>query len=388
MMPQQTIDIDQIKIGHRRRPCKPEKILTLAESIHRNGILQPVVLDANWELKAGFNRVTAARKAGLTQIPYVIPDDLAGFKSMGRSPRHNKMLGDLAEIDENLIRDDLNALERAQWVAARLEITDELDKLDPAPGARLKTIKEQAEEMGLSARTLQECKQIVTGIAPEVQDMLAGTEPAEHQKQLLQLARIEDADQQKQAAEKLIAGKSIKSHVAQATGKMEWYSPPPYVEAARAWMGSIDLDPASSEIANQIVQAADFYTAKDDGLQMIWRGKVWLNPPYSHPLVDQFSEAIAQKYIAGEIEMGTMLLNNATETDFLQGLLMAACAVCFPDGRIPFLNQQLEPVNKPLQGQVILGFGKDPLGFRREFKGFGEVLFTDVGLELLGVSVA
>lgn len=64
----------------------------------------------------------------------------------------------------------------------------------------------------------------------------------------------------------------------------EHYTPPAIIEAARATMGGIDLDPASCAKANAIVQARAFCTAREDGLAVPWtlEGKptrVFLNPP-------------------------------------------------------------------------------------------------------------
>lgn len=45
-------------------------------------------------------------------------------------------------------------------------------------------------------------------------------------------------------------------------------------------MGRNDLDPASTAVAQQWIQATAYYTLEGNGLAQDWRGRVWLNPPY------------------------------------------------------------------------------------------------------------
>ncbi len=59
----------------------------------------------------------------------------------------------------------------------------------------------------------------------------------------------------------------------------EHYSPEDYIEAGRVLMGSIDCDPATSELANTVVRATVIYTKETNGFNREWHGNTWLNPP-------------------------------------------------------------------------------------------------------------
>ena len=63
----------------------------------------------------------------------------------------------------------------------------------------------------------------------------------------------------------------------------DFISPPELVAVTAAFFGgSIDLDPASSESANSIIQADRFFTWKENGLNQPWKAdSVFLYPPKS-----------------------------------------------------------------------------------------------------------
>ena len=170
---------------------------------------------------------------------------------------------------------------------------------------------------------------------------------------------------------------AARPHVSRNTGNNEWYTPADYIALAREVMGGIDTDPASSEIANRTVQAAQIFTAEDDGLKKKWSGRVWCNPPYAQPLIAKFAEAIASKYETGEIEQACVLVNNGTETGWFQRMLKSASAVCFPRSRIRFIAPDGAPSGAPLQGQAVLYMGGNREGFAAAFAKKGVVLFND-----------
>lgn len=170
--------------------------------------------------------------------------------------------------------------------------------------------------------------------------------------------------------------KDNKPHVSFNSGNNEWYTPAEYIEAARRVMGGIDLDPASSDIANKTVKADVYLTAQDDGLIYSWNGRVWMNPPYSGELIGKFSAKLVEHYKAGDISEAIVLVNNATETAWYQGMMREAEAICFIKGRIRFIDMQGTPSGAPLQGQTLLYFGDNPDKFAEAFWDFGVVLYA------------
>ena len=153
-------------------------------------------------------------------------------------------------------------------------------------------------------------------------------------------------------------------HVSYNSGNNEWYTPADIIEAARAVMGSIDIDPASNDIAQKVVKAKIYYTAESNGLNKKWTGNVWLNPPYASELIGKFVDKLIKEQ--EHYEQAIILVNNATETEWFRKIISIASAVCFPKGRVKFYLPDGK-TGAPLQGQAILYIGASPKKFTDAF---------------------
>ena len=152
------------------------------------------------------------------------------------------------------------------------------------------------------------------------------------------------------------------------TGAIEWYTPAVYIDAARTCMGGIDLDPASCEAANAIVQADRFFALEDDGLVQPWVGRVWLNPPWTSEAMAGFVDRFAAH------DHGCILVNTVTETKYGQILLQACPVVCFHAGRINFSSPHGQKAGSGTVGQMIGYRGPTPETFADAFAPFGTIL--------------
>ncbi len=149
----------------------------------------------------------------------------------------------------------------------------------------------------------------------------------------------------------------------------DWYTPPKYIESARTVLGSIDVDPASSELAQQTVKAETYYTEETNGLNKIWNGKVWMNPPYSMPEIQQFID----KLLNSDVTEWIVLTNNSSDTGWFHKLMTAADMVCFTKGRVGFENIDGD-IMATRQGQTFFYKGNNNTAFVLEFVKYGAIL--------------
>jgi ParB family chromosome partitioning protein len=217
------IAIDQVNIGVNRRPLKEAKVAELMQSIKTNGLLNPITLDQNLTLIAGLHRLTACKLLGLTEIEcHVISYT-------------NEEHARLAQIDENLIRNELEVLERAELWLERDQILERMglrarsgdnqytrrtpsipsisgSKAEGSATGRSEasggesvsppslTTLELAREAGHTDRTFQQGKQIARDIAPQVKEVIRGTPAAKSSRTLLKIARV-GGEERKRAEE-------------------------------------------------------------------------------------------------------------------------------------------------------------------------------------------
>ena len=114
-----SIQIHCIDVGERLRPVDPDYVALLAASMAERGQDTPIVISSgggpngNHRLIAGAHRLAAAQSLGWEEIEALV-SDAEGLEA------------DLLEVDENLMRRELSALDRAVFLARRKEIYEQL----------------------------------------------------------------------------------------------------------------------------------------------------------------------------------------------------------------------------------------------------------------------
>jgi hypothetical protein len=176
--------------------------------------------------------------------------------------------------------------------------------------------------------------------------------------------------------------KRKKSHQHQNadSGNVEYYTPQPIIEAARAAMGSIDLDPASSERANQRVRAGAFYTKKSDGLRQDWFGNVWVNHPYGRDTNPVWIRKIVAQWESGHCRALCCITFANTSEKWFQPL--ARQPQCYLAPRTNFYLPNGKLKRGVTKGSVVTYFGPDVARFHAAFATLGVVKVPYLGSPL------
>jgi hypothetical protein len=158
------------------------------------------------------------------------------------------------------------------------------------------------------------------------------------------------------------------------SGQDKWYTPPEWAERVRKVFGGvIDLDVASDETGQKIVQAKGFFTKYDNPLEQNWYGKVYGNVPYSQPEIALFTDKLLYEIAMGHTEAAIWLTNNNTQTDWFQKTGLRATAICCPRGSIKF-SDGIQCVHASAQGQAFFYFGDDLPAFVQHFRPVGFIV--------------
>ncbi len=178
----------------------------LAKSMELLGQLNPIVITSDNRLVAGLHRINAAKSLGWTTIEC----SRITFAELD---------AELAEIDENLIRNELTVLERAEHLKRRKEIY-EAKNPETKKGAKggwhnnktanleseiISFSRDAAQATKTTKRTVEQDVKIATDIPEEVKEKLKDTPVADRKVDLLKISRM-DKEEQEKVAEKIAEG--------------------------------------------------------------------------------------------------------------------------------------------------------------------------------------
>jgi hypothetical protein len=204
-----------IPTRRHRKQHDPER---LANSMREVGLLQPIVLTGEKVLVAGLHRLRAAE---LLKWETITAEFVSG----------DELEAELAEIDENLMREQLTVHEQSEHIARREQImrargeramrggqlgNKNASKNEPATvtGSSEKTTKELAAELGVSESTYQKRSKIGRGLTEETKEILSELDPKDcdlpnSTRQLNYLASVNDPEDQVEIATRVGGGEAV-----------------------------------------------------------------------------------------------------------------------------------------------------------------------------------
>lgn len=197
----QTIEIKKIKISKKRREAPDEKIKELADSIKSLGLINPIIVDDENNLVAGLHRLRAYELLGYDKIKASV---------YSKNSDYMKMI----EIDENLRRNELHYLERADIMNERQQVYEKLfppkalSKFESG-GKELKGVKgsgatvapsfteDTANKTGLSQRSVQVDVALSKNLDESVKDKVISGKLDIDKNDVMKISRKDESDQKK-----------------------------------------------------------------------------------------------------------------------------------------------------------------------------------------------
>ena len=207
-----------IAVPERLRATDSDHVAAMKASIADKGQMQPIEVaknprmrGSNYILIAGAHRLAACEALGIEVSCSIL-------RWRGKSLVDFDIHCRLREIDENLIRHELSALDRAVFLHERKRIYEELHPHTRHGGDRqsadfkeaiqtdiMSFCQDTAEKLGFTDRTIRRDCLIAKNIPAELRTRISGTWLARKQGELLYLAK-QDPDTQDQIIDVLFAG--------------------------------------------------------------------------------------------------------------------------------------------------------------------------------------
>jgi len=98
-----------------------------------------------------------------------------------------------------------------------------------------------------------------------------------------------------------------------------------------------------------------------------------MNPPYSRGVIDLAINRFLTEWSQRNFKEAIVLVNNATETQWFQRLMMECSAICFTDHRIAFVSPDNKQESGNTRGQAFFLFGNRFGPFSDAFHSFGAI---------------
>lgn len=206
MLEIKSILISEIVVPERIRPVDEDHAQVIAASIAADGLINPITIrqtpnakGGSYTLVAGAHRLRACILNEMTVVDAVIV-------------KADQTAAQVLEISENLFRNDLSVIDRALFVQTLRDLYEqENGKIAPGGDQKAKrqlgalvegneplTFAEHvADRLGVSKRSYGRLNEIAQKLNPALRDALRNTPLADNQAQLLKLAKMQQAEQQR-----------------------------------------------------------------------------------------------------------------------------------------------------------------------------------------------